>query len=297
MELLEGSRRHVDRSAQTDDLDAIVALAALHPDVHGFEAWVRTSLRQPGTEDGVVLATIHSVKGREWPHVVVHDVSARLFPHRLSGDVEEERRVFHVALTRCSSSVTVVAGEPPSPFLDEMFEAWKPAFGPVRAPAAPGPAPTRSSAKSPTTAPGPRRRDEPTVVPTVGLELEHGGYSAPVVAVDDDGVTIQVGRGRVRVQFGSTVRVGGRPARLVRPAPAGDHVDRARAALRAWRLERSRSMSKPAFVIISDATLEAIVAEMPTSVVGLSRIKGIGPAKLEAYGDEILVLIESAADP
>jgi DNA helicase-2/ATP-dependent DNA helicase PcrA len=53
-------------------------------------------------------------------------------------------------------------------------------------------------------------------------------------------------------------------------------------------------MSKPAFVIISDATLEAIVADMPTSTVGLSRIKGIGPAKLEAYGDEILAILESA---
>ncbi|HXW79299.1 MAG TPA: ATP-dependent helicase, partial [Acidimicrobiales bacterium] len=36
MELLEGSRRHLDRSAQTDDLDALVALAALHPDPEGF---------------------------------------------------------------------------------------------------------------------------------------------------------------------------------------------------------------------------------------------------------------------
>ena len=37
MELLEGSRRYVDRSAQTDDLDALVAMGALHPDPAGFE--------------------------------------------------------------------------------------------------------------------------------------------------------------------------------------------------------------------------------------------------------------------
>ena len=35
MELLEGSRRRLDRSAQTDDLDALVALAALHPGAGG----------------------------------------------------------------------------------------------------------------------------------------------------------------------------------------------------------------------------------------------------------------------
>ena len=38
-------------------------------------------------------------------------------PHRLVEGVEEERRVFHVGLTRGISSVTLVAGNPPSPFL------------------------------------------------------------------------------------------------------------------------------------------------------------------------------------
>ncbi len=36
MELLESSRRRLDRSAQTDDLDALVALAALHPEPRGI---------------------------------------------------------------------------------------------------------------------------------------------------------------------------------------------------------------------------------------------------------------------
>ena len=132
MQLLETSRRRLDRSAQTDDLDALVALAALHPDPVGFESWLRTSLGHPGSPDGVVLATIHSVKGREWPHVVVHDVSAGLVPHRLAVDLEEERRIFHVGLTRASASVYVVAGDPPSPFLAELAEEWSPARPPIR---------------------------------------------------------------------------------------------------------------------------------------------------------------------
>src|SRR5258708_17255782 len=115
MQLLEGARRRLDRSAQTDDLDALVALAALHPDPDGFETWLRDSRRPPGDAGGVVLATIHAVKGREWPHVVVYGVSAGLLPHRMATDVEEERRVFHVGITRCSSSLTIVQGQPPSP--------------------------------------------------------------------------------------------------------------------------------------------------------------------------------------
>jgi len=96
MLLLEGSRRRLDRSAQTDDLDALVALAGLHPDPGGFESWLAQSLSDPGTPDGVVLSTVHRVKGQEWPFVVLHDVSEGLLPHRLASDVEEERRVFHV---------------------------------------------------------------------------------------------------------------------------------------------------------------------------------------------------------
>jgi len=56
------------------------------------------------------LASIHAVKGREWPHVVVHHATAGLLPHRLAEDLEEERRVFHVALTRCSISTSIIAG-------------------------------------------------------------------------------------------------------------------------------------------------------------------------------------------
>ena len=68
----------------------------------------------------MTLASIHAVKGREWPHVVVHHATAGLLPHRLSEDVEEERRIFHVALTRCRSSASIVPGSPPSPFLLEL---------------------------------------------------------------------------------------------------------------------------------------------------------------------------------
>ena len=232
MQLLEGARRRLDRSAQTDDLDALVALAALHPDAYGFETWLRDSLRRPGDADGVVLATIHAVKGREWPHVVLYGVSAGLLPHRLATDVEEERRVFHVGITRCSSSLTIVPGEPPSPFIAELSEAWLPSRPPVRA------EPTLTATSSPVRS----ARQEPTPELPSGL------------------------------------------------------VDRARDALRAWRLARSRALGKPAFVVFSDATLDALASAQPASTASLSKIKGIGPTKLESYGDEILAVLDSVRD-
>ena len=71
---------------------------------------------------GVRLSTIHRVKGREWPHVVVHEATAGLMPHRLASDVEEERRVFHVAITRSSERTLVVSGTPASPFVAQLSE-------------------------------------------------------------------------------------------------------------------------------------------------------------------------------
>ncbi|HKA84661.1 MAG TPA: ATP-dependent helicase, partial [Acidimicrobiales bacterium] len=139
-----------------DDLEALLQVADLHPDPGGFEPWLRAALARPGDEDGVVLSTIHRVKGREWPRVVVFGATAGIMPHRLShgrAALEEERRVFHVAITRAIDEVAVLAdASRPSPFLAELardatpdeLEAEPTADGapaPVRGPSAVAPDP------------------------------------------------------------------------------------------------------------------------------------------------------------
>jgi DNA helicase II / ATP-dependent DNA helicase PcrA len=71
--------------------------------------------------------------------------------------------------------------------------------------------------------------------------------------------------------------------------PADD--DPLMAALRAWRTARARTDAVPAYVVFHDQTLAAIAEIRPSSAAGLRRIKGIGPAKLETYGDEILEVV------
>ncbi|MBA2752273.1 MAG: HRDC domain-containing protein, partial [Actinobacteria bacterium] len=44
----------------------------------------------------------------------------------------------------------------------------------------------------------------------------------------------------------------------------------------------------------ADTTLEAIATVLPASLDELGAVKGIGPAKLERFGDEILALVEQA---
>ncbi len=132
-ERLDASRRTVDRSAHGDDLRALMSVAAHCTDPAAFEGWLRLRLTDAPHHSetgngagtlawgrGVRLATVHRVKGLEWPHVIVLSATEGLMPHRLSGDIEEERRVFHVAITRCSQSLLIVADGPKSPFITEM---------------------------------------------------------------------------------------------------------------------------------------------------------------------------------
>ena len=140
------------QSTHLDDLDALTALARLHPDHNTFATWLRSELSAPGDPNGVTLSSIHRVKGREWPHVVIYDVREGVMPHRLAEDQQEERRVFHVALTRCSQTVTVLSDAAcSSRFLGEMEQEAGPEVERIirsrlGAPVGPG----ASSAKAPT---------------------------------------------------------------------------------------------------------------------------------------------------
>ena len=67
-------------------------------------------------------------------------------------------------------------------------------------------------------------------------------------------------------------------------------------ALRAWRTERAREESMPAYVVASDETLLAIAAARPTSLAGLERVKGIGPAKLDKYGTDLLGVVAAVVE-
>ena len=124
---LDTHRKGMNRAAQSDDLTSVAQLALLQPDPAEFEPWLRSELRRSWQPDGVTLATVHRVKGKEWPVVVVHHAAADQFPHRLATDIEEERRVFHVAITRGRSRVHVVPGPRPSPFIEQCLRLPDPA--------------------------------------------------------------------------------------------------------------------------------------------------------------------------
>lgn len=62
-------------------------------------------------------------------------------------------------------------------------------------------------------------------------------------------------------------------------------------ALRGWRKTTADEISKPAFVVFTDATLEAIAEATPSTPQELLRLHGVGRGKLEAYGEAVLALV------
>jgi DNA helicase II / ATP-dependent DNA helicase PcrA len=86
------------------------------------------------TGNGVTLITMHSCKGLEFPHVYVVGMEDGLLPHsrsKLEGTLDEERRLFYVAITRAMQTLTIShcatrkkfgQATPchPSPFLNDL---------------------------------------------------------------------------------------------------------------------------------------------------------------------------------
>ena len=58
--------------------------------------------------------------------------------------------------------------------------------------------------------------------------------------------------------------------------------------LRAWRGATAKEQGMPAYVIFHDATLRQIAAQPPGTLAELSRVNGVGEAKLAKYGQQVL---------
>jgi DNA helicase-2/ATP-dependent DNA helicase PcrA len=171
----------------------------------------------------------------EWDHVVVAGVSAGLFPHRLAEDVEEERRVLHVAVTRGRETVTLLVDRGrPSPMVEELFGR-----------AAHTPAPPPRSAE--------------------------------------------------RLSAGSAAGVRRRPAPADPGAGEGPSDPALEEALRVWRRQRATADGVPAYVVFADRTMRAIASRRPTTLVALRQVDGIGPTKLELYGEDILSVVAASS--
>jgi len=95
--------------------------------------------KDTGDDDRVALMTIHLSKGLEFPHVFIVGLEENLFPNAMSlnsrPELEEERRLFYVALTRAEQQAYLTYAEnryrwerfvecEPSRFISEIDEQY-----------------------------------------------------------------------------------------------------------------------------------------------------------------------------
>jgi DNA helicase II / ATP-dependent DNA helicase PcrA len=189
------------------DLARLVLLAeGFDGDAAAFVADLRERFAPGGDgAHGVHLLTLHRAKGLEFEAVFLPRLQEKELPSkqaRSDADVEEERRLLYVGLTRAKRVLWVTWSGKPSRFVRELGVASHP-------------------------------------------------VSTPKLDWSDDALR-----------------------------------------LKEWRAERAKADNVPAYVVFHDSVLQAIAAARPGSLGELAQISGVGPAKLERYGEELLALVE-----
>jgi ATP-dependent DNA helicase UvrD/PcrA len=110
--------------------------------------------------------------------------------------------------------------------------------------------------------------------------------------------------GLTRARRHLAVTWAGKPSRFLRElgveAPVAPRREKLRdedlplafRALKAWRLERAQQDGVPPYVVFHDSTLAEIVRAAPRSFSELQSVTGVGPTKLERYGNDVLAVLE-----
>ena len=223
----------------------------------------RAELQHAPVAEGVTLASIHAAKGLEWSVLFVVGCSDGLLPLQYAdtpAQVEEERRLAYVAITRAA---------------DHLHLSWARARQPGG-------------------------RQVRSVSPFLAEALAGSANVGDALS----GGVVKRGSGKAR---GERPRKGPARCRVCRkglvtaqertlgrcqscPADLNEHL---LDALREWRLQTSREKAVPAYVVFTDVTLIAIAEQAPADSDALADIPGIGPMKLQAYGEDVLGLVRA----
>jgi DNA helicase-2/ATP-dependent DNA helicase PcrA len=75
------------------------------------------------------------------------------------------------------------------------------------------------------------------------------------------------------------------------PRRDADPDDPVFVVLKRWRLERAKADEVPAYVVFHNSTLAEVAARKPRTRDELARVPGVGPTKLDRYGDDLLAAL------
>jgi ATP-dependent DNA helicase UvrD/PcrA len=213
----------------------------------------RAAAQHVPTVDGVTLASLHAAKGLEWDAVFLVGLVDGLIPityAQTAESIEEERRLLYVGITRAREHLRL---------------SW-------------------AVARSP----GGRANRSPSrfldgLVPAGDRARRSGAGGVSAGRRAAGAGTVAHCRSCAVPLRTAAERKTGRCAQC--PASYDEWLYE---SLRSWRLAQAGAQGVPAYCVFTDATLVAIAESLPASAAELGRISGIGPAKLDRYGGEVL---------
>ncbi len=141
----------------------------------------------------------------------------------------------------------------------------------------PGPQPTETAAA--TTA-----STTPAPTPTA---------STPTASVSPASSRVDIPPATPRADSSVTSPADFRAEAPVETAPAQPVDSALYERLEAWRRETAKREDRAAYLVLTNESLRQVAAEKPQTLDALKAVKGIGPVKLERYGEAILKLIRS----
>ena len=196
-----------------------------------------------------------------------------------------------MAITRARTHVTIVSGDDPSPFVAELTTE------PPEHPPEPPPSAPRSrvtGAAKQRDAPAHPLLDRSRVIAVAGLVLVDQGQEWTITELEPEAAVASRGDVVRRFPIGAKVETAGKQRGELGARPGG--VDEASALafdlLRSFR-DRARD-GKPAYTVFDDKTLVGIATALPADQAELARVNGVGPAKLDRFGDDVLALVAAA---
>ena len=108
---LENVLEFISVAGKYDGLEALISLASFLEEV----ALVAESDQIDQAKELVTLMTLHSVKGLEYPYVFITGCEENVFPHSRSmrdeAELEEERRLMYVGITRAMKKLYLLAAK------------------------------------------------------------------------------------------------------------------------------------------------------------------------------------------
>lgn len=204
--------------------------------------------------NGVTLASVHAAKGLEWDSVHVVGLSEGLMPISYAtepAEIAEERRLLYVAVTRARKQLRL---------------SWSKARHAGRA--------------------GSRR-------PSRFLaELRGERVQRPQTARRSRAAGSAHGRATVLCQKCQKVLVNVVERRIGRCGDCPGEIDpQLLEALRAWRKQTSEENRIPAYMVLTNATLNMLAEVAPRDREALARVPGIGVVKQEQFGEAIISVV------